>query len=127
MLPFSEIFFSAVCTLAGRGSLKDRLISAYTEYLEPLPKGELPENIRHQFESLWRMMHSAKPSSTESPVIASVRKMSTTEANRCASRIVAMCGELVRDKTTGEPLRLLDELDSEKSAELEQSRASTLN
>ena len=127
MPPISENFFSAVCTLAGSGSLKDRLISAYSEYLEPLPKGDIAENIRRQFESLWRMMHSTKPLSSESPVIASVRKMSTAEANRCASKIVAMFGELVRDKITGEPLRLLDGLDSEKSAELEQSRASTLN
>ena len=127
MFPFSDKFFCAVRALADAGPLKKRLILAYSENLESLPKVEIPECIRPQFESLWRAMHSAKPMSTESPVVASVRKMSAAEATRCTTSIVMMFSELVSDKATGEPLRLLSRADSDILAEIAQRRASTLN
>lgn len=127
MFPFSDKFYSAARTLAGAGPLKKRLISAYTDHLGPMPKFDIPENIRPQFESLWRAMHSVKPVSTESPVVASVRKMSTAEATWCATIIVTMFSELVRDKATGEPLRLPRGVEAEISAGTEQHKASRLN
>jgi hypothetical protein len=127
MFPFSDRFLSAVRILAGSGPIKKRLIWAYTEYLGPMPKFDIPESIRPQFEALWRTMHSTKPTSSESPVVASVRKMSTEEANRCAISIVTMFSELVRDKETGEPLQLSGRGDSQTSVAVRQRKASTLN
>jgi hypothetical protein len=127
MFSISNKFYAAVRALAGSDPLKKRLISAYSENLEPLPKVDVPESIRPQFGSLWRAMHSAKPVSTESRVIASVRKMSTAEADSCASIIVTMFSELVSDKATGEPLRLSSRADTELMVEIAQRRASTLN
>ncbi len=127
MFPFSDNFLSAVRILVGAGPIKKRLISAYMEYLGPMPKFDIPESIRPQFEALWRAMHSAKPMSPESPVVASVRKMSTAEADRCAVSIVTMFSELVRDKVTGEPLQLAGRGESRDSAVVRQRKASTLN
>ncbi len=127
MFPFSDKFFAAVRALAGAGALKKRLIAAYGDHLEPLPKADIPESIRPQFESLWRAMHAVKPMSTESPIVASIRKMSATEVAWCATCIVAMFSELVSDKATGEPLRLLSRADTDILVEIAQRRASTLN
>jgi len=122
---FSTKFFSAVRTLTAAGPIKKRLISAYSDNLESLPKSEIPECIRLRFESLWRSTHSVKPLATEGSIVASVRKMSTTEATRCAASIVAMFSELVSDKATGEPLGTLN--NSEVEIAIAQCRSSTLN
>ena len=127
MFPFSDKFLSAVRILAGSGSIKKRLISAYTEYLGPMSKFDMPESIRPQFDALWRAMHSTKPISSESAVVASVRKMSIAEANRCAVSIVRMLSELVRDKETGEPLQMSGRGESHASVAIRQRKASTLN
>jgi len=123
---FSIKFFSAVRTLAGAGPIRDRLISAYSDNLDSLPKNQIPDCIRLRFESLWRSTHSVKPLAVEGPVVASVRKMSTAEATRCATSIVAMFSELVSDSATGEPLSMLGNSDAE-NATIAQSRSSTLN
>ena len=90
----SDKFYAAVRTLAGHGPIKKRLTSAYDDNLVHLPSEELPESIRPGFELLRRTMLSVKPFGTESPVLATVRKMSATDANRCAKQIVAMYSEL---------------------------------
>ncbi len=90
----SDKFYAAVRTLAGHGPIKKRLASAYDDNLAHLPAEELPESIRPDFESLRRTMLSVKPLRGESPVLATVRKMSTTDANRCAKQIVALFSEL---------------------------------
>ena len=104
MCQLSDNFYSAVRALAGDGSVKDRLANAYSENLEMLSEDDLPETIKPRFEGLRQAMHSAKPLSKESPVTASIRKMSPTEASRYATSIVAMFSELVRVKATGERL-----------------------
>ena len=106
MCQYSNKLLSAVRILAGDGSIKKRLISAYSENLALLPEDDIPESIRSRFERLRQSLHAVKPLSTESPVVASVRKMSAADANRCAASIVIMFSELVRVKTTGERLTL---------------------
>ncbi|HHQ14120.1 MAG TPA: hypothetical protein ENK16_03750 [Chromatiales bacterium] len=104
MCQFTDNFYSAVRRLAGDGSVKQRLISAYSENLEMLPDKDIPASIRSRLELLRQAMHSVKPLGKESPAAASVRKMSTAEASRHALAIVAMFSELVRVKSTGERL-----------------------
>ena len=106
MCQFSNKFLSAVRVLAGDGPIKKRLISAYTENLALLPDDDIPESIRPRFELLCKNRNAVKPLSTETPIVASVRKMSMEEANRCAASIVIMFSELVRVKSTGERLKL---------------------
>ena len=92
----TDLFYSAVRTLSGAGSLKKRLVTAYDDNLAHLLGEELPPNIRPRFEKLRVTMFTVKPVGSESPVLATVRKMSTAEANRCANLIVAMFKELNR-------------------------------
>ncbi len=106
MCQLSNKFFSAVRTLSGDGPIKRRLANAYADNLEVVQDDDIPEIIRTKFVTLRRAMHSAKPANRkESPVFASVRKMSSTEAGRHSKAIVAMFSELVRVKATGERLK----------------------
>ncbi len=106
MCQFSNKFFSAVRILAGDGPIKTRLFVAYSDHLDMLPETDMPESIRPRYQILKNSMHTVKPMSEESPILASVRKMSSAQASRCATQIVAMFSELVRVKSTGERLRL---------------------
>ncbi len=104
MCQFTDRFYAAVRTLAGDGSLKQRLLAAYTNNLETLPKSGMPESIREGLERLQKSMCSATPIGREYVAAASIRKMSAAEAAQHAASIVAMFSELVRVKATGEPL-----------------------
>ena len=105
MRQLSNSFFAAVSTLAGDGSIKKRLLRAYRENLEMLASDELPESVQMRFDVLRQAMHTAKPMAWESPARASVRKMSSSEADHYAREIVHMFSELVRVRGTGEALR----------------------
>jgi hypothetical protein len=102
MCQISDRFFSAVRTLSGDGPIKQRLVGAYKEYLEDLPDDQVPESIRQKFESLREALTAVGPCNGESAVHASVRKMSPVDAQRYATSILLMLGELVRVKGSGE-------------------------
>jgi hypothetical protein len=104
MCQISDRFFSAVRTLSGDGVVKQRLISAYQEYLEDLPDEQVPDSIRQKFESLRQAITAVGPANGESTVHASVRKMSPVDAQRYATSILLMLSELVRVKGSGERL-----------------------
>lgn len=104
MCQLSDRFFSAVRTLAGNGPIKERLTGAYLEYLEDLREDELPESIRQKFISLREGLTAVRPANGESPVHASVRKMSGQDAQRYTTSILLMLGELVRVRNSGERL-----------------------
>jgi len=121
----SNKFFAAVRTLAGNGPIKKRLTAAYGDNLVHLPVEELPESIQPRFESLRRTMLSVKPTGDESPVLATVRKMSATDAKRCANHIVAMYSELEQAKNSSK--RLDKQSTNSQSADLAASRFGSLN
>lgn len=100
MCQLSDQFYAAVRTLASDGPIKKRLFKAFNDNLTHLTFDELPDHIRAKFEPLWESLHATKPTGKESPILASVRKMSTADANRCANQIVAMFSELIRVKST---------------------------
>ena len=121
----TDKFFAAVRTLSGNGPIKKRLISAYDDNLAHLPTDELPKSIRSRFKLLRRTMLSVKPLGAESPVLASVRKMSIADVNRCANQIVAMFSELGQSKDSG---RQRDPLNSSaQTADLLAKRYQSLN
>lgn len=102
MCKVTDHFYSAVRRLTGDGPVKQRLAAAYTENLEMLAGSDVPESVRGQFQRLQKAMNSMKPLRSESPAVASVRKMSPADATRHAVSIVAMFSEMVRVKATGE-------------------------
>lgn len=115
MCQFTDRFYSAVRTLAGDGAVKQRLLSAYKDNLETLPDGQVPQSIRKQFQRLRQTMCTATPISSECSVVASVRKMSATDAADCAANIVAMFSELVRAKSTGERVSVVTAVERQDS------------
>ena len=89
-------FYAAVAVLAGHGHIKQRLIKAYEENLNEIDEEELPVSVREAFSDLRRSVYRVAPLKGESPVCASVRKMSPQDASECASQVVGLFSELAR-------------------------------
>ncbi len=100
-------FHAALTVLAGHGHIKQRLIKAYEDNLAGVNEEELPISMKQSFTDLRRQMHCVTPLKGESPICASVRKMSVTEASECAAQVVALYGGIARrhdDTQTSLPL-----------------------
>ena len=95
-------FFAAVLVLAGHGHIKQRLRKAFEENLVDLDDDDLPSNTRKSFAVVRRQMHSVAPLNGESPICASVRKMSPVQASECAESIVTMYSDLLRKAEDGQ-------------------------
>jgi len=91
-----DCFYAAVSVLAAHGRVKQRLIKAYEEHLAQIDHDELPVPVQESFAELRSNMHRVTPANGESPVCASVRKMSKIEADECAEAIVALLRNVVR-------------------------------
>jgi hypothetical protein len=87
---------AALTVLAGHGHVKQRLMKAYEEHLVEVDDDELPVAMKQSFADLRALMHQVTPLKGESPVCASVRKMSLEEASECAAQVVALYGEISR-------------------------------
>jgi len=92
---------AALTVLAGHGHIKQRLMKAYEDHLVDIDDDELPIATKQQFADLRALMHQVTPLKGESPVCASVRKMSLDEASECAAEVVMLYGEIsrLRDET----------------------------
>jgi len=89
-------FHAAITVLAGNGTVKQRLMKAYEDYLADIEADELPDEVKLGFADLTSLMYRVAPLNGEGAVCASVRKMSTKEAGQCARSVVALYRELVR-------------------------------
>ncbi len=108
MSHLAERFESAVLTLVGDGPVKHRLAHAFTANLEDVEDGELPEELRSSFSDLRAALHREAPLGTEPCVVATVRKMSVADADRHASSIVRIYGDLVRASGSRERLAVVN-------------------
>ncbi len=95
-----ESMHLAAVQLADSSPIKHRLVVAFSKYLCDLDSGELPREVRAEFDSLRRDLTRVTPLRGETAVMATVRKMSNEEAGRAAQRIVRLFGAL----PAGEPL-----------------------
>jgi len=91
-----ERFYLATRALVGPGPIKSRLVGAYEANLEDLSLEELPESVRPVFSQLATELHKVCPLGEESPVWATVRKMSDQDADRCAETIVDLYATVTR-------------------------------
>jgi len=89
---------AALTVLAGHGHVKQRLMKAYEEHLVEIDDDELPIAMKQGFADLRGLMHQVTPLKGESPVCASVRKMSFEEASQCAAQVVKLYGEISRSR-----------------------------
>ena len=91
-----ESLHKAALELAKPTALKQRLTDAYLRHLADLSLQEMPGELRQDFEALRQSMTRVRPQHGECAVTATVRKMSTGEADACAARIVGLLDTLHR-------------------------------
>jgi hypothetical protein len=85
---------AATLELVGSAPIKQRLSAAYSNQLRFIENEELPDELRGRFQEIASALQSVKPLPGETAVQATVRKMSPAEADRCATMIVELLGEL---------------------------------
>ena len=107
MPPFAERFAKAVETLIGEGSVKQRLVSAYSVHLAEVSEADLPPALRRDFADLQTAINRVAPVGKETRVLASVQKMSTREATGHAATIVKLYVDLVNGLERAEPLKVV--------------------
>ena len=106
-----EQFQGATLLLARSGSIKDRLTDAFRNHLSQVQEDDLPREIREQFCSVCRSLTSERPQRGEDAVRASVRKLSSRDADLIASSVVEMLAVIPRApaRSTGPaPLYLVE-------------------
>jgi hypothetical protein len=107
-----EKFQGAAVSLARSGSIKDRLTNAYRNHLSAVAEDELPREIREQFHNVRCSLTRERPLSGEDAIRATVRKMSSHEAENIAETVVQMLSVMARSpqstRTTAAPLYLLE-------------------
>ncbi len=108
MPDLAERFESAVSALVGEGSVKDRLVTAYSEHLDDLEDSELPRGLRRTFEDLHTALHTVTPIGREPCVRATIRKMSKLQAGNHARTIVSLYADLVCHGERAEPLKVVN-------------------
>jgi hypothetical protein len=108
MSPALERFESAVQILIGDGPVKLRLVRAYTEYLEDVLDPEVPLSAGGPLNELHDALHRVAPIGNETPVRASVQKMSSGEAAWHAGMILRLYVELLTQPRRVEPLKIVE-------------------
>jgi hypothetical protein len=103
-----ERFEAAVQALISDGPVKQRLVQAYCENLEDLRDLELPVNANGAFAELHAALHRVAPIGKETPVKASVQKMSAAEALWHAETILRLYAELLSQARRPEPLKVVE-------------------
>lgn len=107
-----EKFQGATLSLARSGSIKDRLTDAYRNHLSAVAEEELPREIREQFHQVRCSLTRERPQRGEDAIRASVRKMSSHEAENIAESLVQMLSVMARSPqsrpASAAPLYLLE-------------------
>ena len=89
----------AALSLVRSGPIKDRLIDAYRNHLALVNAEELPEALRADFRACHDALTRERPLRGEDAVRATVRKMSSHEADAIACCLVRLFAAAVREAT----------------------------
>jgi hypothetical protein len=95
-----EKFQGATLSLARSGSIKERLTDAYRNHLSAVAEEELPREIREQFHNVRCSLTRERPQRGEDAIRASVRKLSSHEAENIAETVVQMMSVMARAPQT---------------------------
>ncbi len=87
---------AATLELAKSSPIKQRLTNAFSKHLRTIDPSQLPPPLRSEFHDIVRGLEAVAPLPGESPVQATVRKMSAEDAELFAARIVVLFGEVAR-------------------------------
>jgi hypothetical protein len=91
-------FRGAALSLARSGSIKDRLTAAYRNHLAFIDESELPVELVEEFRAVSCALSRERPLLRgEDSFRATVRKMSSIEADEVASTVVRLFGEMSRE------------------------------
>src|SRR5215472_12291262 len=93
---------AAALTLARSGPIKDRLADAYRNHLALVTAEELPEGLRAEFRACHDALTRERPLRGEDAVRATVRKLSSNEADELACSVVRLFAAIVREYATVE-------------------------
>jgi hypothetical protein len=88
---------AAALTLARSGPIKDRLADAYRNHLSLVNAEELPEGLRAEFRACHAALTREVPQRGEDAVRATVRKLSSCEADELACNVVRLFAAMVRE------------------------------
>jgi hypothetical protein len=87
---------SATLELVRSTPIKQRLIAAYRRHLSTINAEHLPAEARGSFAQVMQSLAGVPPLRGEDAVTASVRKMSSQEADDCAALVVELLGMVSR-------------------------------
>src|SRR5258707_917125 len=91
-------FRGAALSLARSGSIKDRLTDAYRNHLAFVDESDLPIELVEEFRAVSYALNRERPLLRgEDTFRATVRKMSSSEADDVASTVVRLFGEMSRE------------------------------
>jgi hypothetical protein len=96
MISTWDCFRLATLELVRSTPIKQRLVSAYRRNLSLVQEDQLPDDVRETVGQVMRSMRGVQPLAGEDAVAASVRKMSSQEADECAALIVEIFAALSR-------------------------------
>jgi hypothetical protein len=88
---------AAALTLARSGPIKDRLADAYRNHLSLVNAEDLPEGLRAEFCACHAALTREVPLRGEDAVRATVRKLSSHEADELACSVVRLFAAMVRE------------------------------
>jgi hypothetical protein len=92
----------AALSLVRSGPIKDRLAEAYRNHLAYVRAEDLPQALREDFRACHDALTRERPLRGEDAVRATVRKMSSTEADELACSVVRLFAAIVREGATDE-------------------------
>jgi len=107
---------AAALTLARSGPIKDRLADAYRNHLSLVITEELPEGLRAEFRACHEALTRERPLRGEDAVRATVRKLSSHEADELACRVVRLFAAMVREGARAEAAESSDVLPNPSAA-----------
>jgi hypothetical protein len=87
---------AATLELAKSSPIKQRLTNAFSKHLKFIDASQLPAALRSELSDIQRGLERVAPLPGETPVQATVRKMSAEDADLYATRIVVLFGEVAR-------------------------------
>jgi hypothetical protein len=90
----------AALSLVRSGPIKDRLAEAYRNHLAFVRAEDLPEALREDFRACHDALTRERPLRGEDAVRATVRKMSSCEADELACSVVRLFAAIVRECAT---------------------------
>jgi hypothetical protein len=87
----------AALSLARSGPIKDRLTEAYRNHLAFVRVEDLPDALRTEFRACHDALTRERPLRGEDAVRATVRKMSSSEADEVACTVVRLFAAIARE------------------------------